>query len=810
MRDQLRHRRDRDSRHIACVAVCALWLMATTAMADIVGQWNFANGWNPTTGVISGSSSIPGLSLTYLPKTNLYAVPVAQGQPNPPPLQFATTGSFGIGNLGGSSNSVVMQMPDMRGYGLVTGLMATFPQMANGDGTPTRLNRYSIVMDVYVPGSTDAVQPPDYLTMFQTRLGIDGVWFVDKRTDKMGVASSYGGAVTPDAWHRLALVMNLSNSGTVPQYRAYVNGSLAASIVPVAVPQDSSRNVELITRDLYTDKAFSIGTLNDSYSGLGNSSAFFLFNADRNAGLESSTSGELGTLYVANLQFRNDAMTSQQVAALGGAAPGFIAVPEPTTLGLAGAAAACAVALARRRSRRRFLRDAAAVVAGTTLAGPRPLLGAPTATAAPAVPAEPPAARGAAAAARGPLADYVRAADPTTRWTRIAGGELGAARFLAADLVSQTWGGNRWRHQFAVCMPEKPTVARPPLVLWIDGGSTPEGNVQPPAKQLPLLAAIAAASGLPVAVVRQVPNQPLAGGRREDDLIAHTFERFFESGDPAALLLLPMVKTVASALDAAQDLVSREWGLDFDGCVVTGASKRGWTSWLAAAVEPRVRGLVPMVIDMLDLPRHMRLQVESFGTPSEALHDYVSRGLHRRLDSPRGQELLAIVDPARHAPAITQPKIIALGTNDEYWPLESLGLYRPALRGPTWVSYAPNAGHDLPPTRVAPLVAALGRHVAGVESLPDLAWTCDAASRTCSLTADPLPAETLLWTAASETRDFRGARWTSQRVQLADGRCREPLTRPEAGFRAAVVECRYAREPLPVYLSSGPLVVAAG
>jgi PhoPQ-activated pathogenicity-related protein len=271
-----------------------------------------------------------------------------------------------------------------------------------------------------------------------------------------------------------------------------------------------------------------------------------------------------------------------------------------------------------------------------------------------------------------------------------------------------------------------------------------------------------------------------------------------------------MTKTVSSALDAAADLVQREWQIEIAGAVAAGASKRGWTSWLSAAVEPRIRGLVPMVIDMLDLPRHMRLQVESFGTPSAALHDYVSRDLHRRLDTPRGQELLAIVDPVRHAAAITQPKILALGTNDEYWPLESLDLYRNRLRGPTWMSYAPNAGHDIPPLRVAPLVAALARHVAGVESLPEITWACDAASRTCSLAADPLPAEALLWTAASDTRDFRGAKWASRRVPLADGRCRERLEPPAAGFRASLIECRYARAPLPVYLSTGPLVVAAG
>lgn len=783
---------------IAFALVCAAaGIGLPQAAAGVVGQWDFADGWNSSNGLITASSAISGLTLSYLPKTPFYGLPAALSQPNPPPLQFASTGSFGIGNLGSGSHAVVMRVPDMRGYGMVTGLMAKFPQMVNGDGVATKLNRYSVVMDVYVPGATDAERPPNYLTLLQTRLGGDGAWLIDKRDDTTGVASSYGGTVTANAWHRVAMVMNLSDSGAVSQYRAYVNGSLAANIVPNDVPLTSSRNSELLTRDVYTNGAFSIGTLDDSFAGLGTDSAFYLFNADRNDATDGPTLGELGTLYVANLQFRDDAMTSEQMAALGGPDPGVIPVPEPATLGLL---AAAGLAAGVRMPRRRVLAGLGAMGSAAFTTKLDPLLAAEAPTA-----KLPGASRSGSA-----LADYVQAPDGSTDWTRIATGNFATGRFLAADLQSQTWRGIPWRHQFAVYLPEKLAVERPPLVLWIDGGSTPEGQVQPPAKQLPILAAIGDAAGLPVAVVRQVPNQPLEGGRREDDLIAHTFEHFFECGDPSCLLLLPMVKTVASALDAAADLVQREWRIGIDGCIVAGASKRGWTSWLAAAAEPRVTGLVPMVIDMLDLPRHMRLQIESFGAPSEALHDYVSRGLHRRLDTPRGHELLAIVDPVRHAAAITQPKIIALGTNDEYWPLESLDLYRGQLRGPTWVSYAPNSGHDISPLRVAPLVASLGRHVAGVESLPGVVWTCDPASRVCALAANPLPAETLLWQATSDTRDFRRARWTSQNVELTDGRCHEPLQPPAAGFRAAVVECRYARAPMPVYLSTGPLVVAAG
>lgn len=35
--------------------------------------------------------------------------------------------------------------------------------------------------------------------------------------------------------------------------------------------------------------------------------------------------------------------------------------------------------------------------------------------------------------------------------------------------------------------------------------------------------------------------------------------------------------------------------------MVAGGSKRGWTTWTTAAVDKRVFGAIPIVMDMLDL-----------------------------------------------------------------------------------------------------------------------------------------------------------------------------------------------------------------
>ena len=113
---------------------------------------------------------------------------------------------------------------------------------------------------------------------------------------------------------------------------------------------------------------------------------------------------------------------------------------------------------------------------------------------------------------------------------------------------------------------------------------------------------------------------------------------------------------------------------------------------LPALVDARVGGAMPMVIDMLSLERHVELQRASFGGMSEQLVPYTSRGVEQLFATPRGRELVEIVDPYAYRDQLVQPKVIALGTNDPYWPLESLGLYLDGLEGPRWVSYAPNAG----------------------------------------------------------------------------------------------------------------------
>jgi hypothetical protein len=313
---------------------CGIVLGASGPLpAALVGNWDFG------TGALTAVEALPGTLLQYLPDTPIYSL--AGGTADPPPLAFATADAFGIASLG-PAESLVMRMPDMRGRGSATGLMASFPLMTNGQldgGAATKLNRYTLVMDVLLP-SISYEGPPTYLALFQPRGNADAALFVRKPTRQYGAAIAYGGSVPPDTWHRLAMVMALDRSTSVARYETFIDGAKVGEIVWDQIVVDSTRNEELKTRDLVPDGAWSIAALADTLGLLpADRSGFFAFN---------DNSGELGVAYVANLQFRADALSSAEIAALGGPAAGPIPVPEPAA-GLTALFGMAVVAAARRR-----------------------------------------------------------------------------------------------------------------------------------------------------------------------------------------------------------------------------------------------------------------------------------------------------------------------------------------------------------------------------------------------------------------------------------------------------------------------------
>jgi PhoPQ-activated pathogenicity-related protein len=283
------------------------------------------------------------------------------------------------------------------------------------------------------------------------------------------------------------------------------------------------------------------------------------------------------------------------------------------------------------------------------------------------------------------------------------------------------------------------------------------------------------------------------------------------TGDATWPLLAPMVKSAVRGMDAVQAFAKKEWSYDVASFTVTGASKRGWTTWLTAAVDPRVKALAPMVIDTLNMASQTALQLTSWGKFSDQIHDYTERGLQAAISTPKGQVLLKMIDPYHYRHEIQQPKLIILGTNDRYWPLEALNLYWNDLPGKKYVLYTPNQGHGIKDiTRVVGSLSAFHRAALGEMTLPVMDWqftTADGATSVV-LTSDVKPQSVAVWTTESKTRDFRDSLWKSESVAEQGGKHTYTQV-PAAGvYRAMFLEGVFDGGGTPYYLSTNVRVVS--
>jgi PhoPQ-activated pathogenicity-related protein len=150
-------------------------------------------------------------------------------------------------------------------------------------------------------------------------------------------------------------------------------------------------------------------------------------------------------------------------------------------------------------------------------------------------------------------------------------------------------------------------------------------------------------------------------------------------------------------MEAIEQLVEVNLGTHVAGFVVTGGSKRGWTTWLTAAVDRRVSAIAPLAYDNLGMSDQMQYQLDAWGAFSSQVSDYTRRNIPQRLlvgDEP-AQRLEAMVDPYAYRDDIVVPKLIVTGTNDVYWALDAADLYDDDLVGETHRLYVPNAGHGM-------------------------------------------------------------------------------------------------------------------
>ncbi|MGQ9690331.1 MAG: PhoPQ-activated protein PqaA family protein [Thermoproteota archaeon] len=350
---------------------------------------------------------------------------------------------------------------------------------------------------------------------------------------------------------------------------------------------------------------------------------------------------------------------------------------------------------------------------------------------------------------------YVEREDGTYGWEVESEDKFLGSKVCNIVLRSQNWKGLIWKHRLRLVFPRK--VERGYLLLFISGSGAGF-------EELIFCKSLSDDLEIPCGVLHDVPNQPLFNGLYEDALISFTFSNFIRSGEEDWPLLLPMVKSARRAIDCLEEFLESK-GEGLEGLVATGASKRGWTTWLISAVDKRVKAIAPMVFDNLNFLEQMKHQTECYGTYSEQIGNYVDLKPIELLESEIGRRLAEIVDPYSYRERIKIPKLIVNGTNDRYWTVDSLNLYYDDLIGEKHVLYIPNSGHALEDRRrVINSISALTRSVITGSRLPEVKIELEDDDRILRFNSDDEPLYVDLWTASSEGMDFRGSNWASYPV----------------------------------------------
>ncbi len=403
-----------------------------------------------------------------------------------------------------------------------------------------------------------------------------------------------------------------------------------------------------------------------------------------------------------------------------------------------------------------------------------------------------------------PLREYVYAPDPGYAYSLHTVVEEDGYKACFIEMTSQSWRSgdvepDLWRHWLTVIVPD--TVDGTRAMLYVTGGNT---SPDPPAAAPPLFARTAMVTQSVVAVLQNVPCQPLVfngvgQGFREDEIIAFSFLKYVETGDATWPVLCAMVKSAVRAMDTVQDFCVKELTppVRVSGFLVTGESKRGWTSWLTGAVDPRVVAIAPMVFDMLNMPAQLEHQRKCYAGYSGEIDDYTNRGLQELLDTPEGQALRKIVDPYLYLDRLELPKLVLLGAGDEYWTVDAARFYFPDLEGEKCLRYEPNADHgqfDNPGPQRA-LMAFYGR-VLAEKPMPRFVWNIDPNKGTFEIRTKDEPTSVRVWEARSDSLDFRretiGDAWASQVIPAKKhGVYKGRILAPDTGHLAFYFELTY-------------------
>lgn len=382
------------------------------------------------------------------------------------------------------------------------------------------------------------------------------------------------------------------------------------------------------------------------------------------------------------------------------------------------------------------------------------------------------------------------------------------------QLRSQRWPdpivGDAWTHRVEVLVPDAPQPG--PALLVVNNGVAYEGGDRPVAPPNDYsqqdLEELVRSLGMAVVSIADVPPQAMtlpgdSRARTEDDLVGASWRRFLDA--PSAHGQWPLHVPMAEAAIRAMDLADRELPAAMrSSYVATGASKRGWATWLLPLVDDRISHLVPFAIDMNweGFAPHIRRAYG--GRWPIALTPYVQHGVTDEIGGPAFAQLMQVIDPYMYLQGprrqrLGLPKLLVNASGDDFFAPDGTNYYLSDLPGPTALRMAPNSDHGGIRKFMAGTLQPVLRRWRSGNAVPQLrsTWNKKVSAFDLALEGDEAPQSATLWQAHNPFgRDFRkacGIVYHSKEVPLSGSSAqRISVDLQEEGWTASFVELRFA------------------
>jgi len=324
-----------------------------------------------------------------------------------------------------------------------------------------------------------------------------------------------------------------------------------------------------------------------------------------------------------------------------------------------------------------------------------------------------------------------------------------------------------WFHYLEVAVPHNIDSTKNEGLLFMVGGE----QQQPPQQKNDQMSYVAAISRTVCSCLYMIPNQPvvfnsdpLKMSRTEDEILAFGWAKFMNTSDTQWITRLPMVKAAVKAMDTIQHF-SATLNIKIDQFTVAGASKRGWTAWLTAAVDiKRVKTVVPMVIQVVKTRDVLAHTYDSLCEWPIAMKDYVAAGITGLLNSVAFTKLTNIIDPFVYRDRLANVnKYMVNALGDQFFMPDNSQFSYPYLPGGDehkHLRYVPNTDHSMAGSDALEATAAFYFGSVHSVELPNYnftnEYTEDGMHLVVKVTNGKKPTSVLLWQTTNQNgRDFR-------------------------------------------------------